>query len=353
MKSSETFLPNFCSLETTLVLTMTSLVLGLGLTLADFSASREFLADFGVRAFFIIWIVLLSGGLLCLLRTRLAGLAPLSAAILTFAVVQVATLAVTVAALWGLNRLDFPLGQRPAPAETVGRILAVSSLATAVWLRYQFVHARWRQQGRAEALARLNALQSRMRPHFLFNGLNSIAGVMRDDPAAAEELLLDMAEVFRAILKRDTHLVPLNEEIELTRHYLRIEQLRLGSRLEVVWDLGQAPGDALLPPLSLQPLVENAIRHGIERADHGGRVEIGAGLARRQLVLTISNTVPESRPDERDRPGSGQALANLRARLEVCFPEQSRLSSTVAEGRYHVRMELPYLPSSDPAGRRG
>jgi two-component system sensor histidine kinase AlgZ len=342
----DAFLPDFCVLDTTLVLVMSSLVLGLGLTLADFSVGTHFVADFGLRSFFIVWIVLLSGAALCLLGGRLRQSDPAVTALAAFAVVQASALIVSIAALWGLRSLDYSLDLGMPPVAFVFRILAVSGLASAVWLRYQYVQTRWRQQSRAEALARLDAFQARMRPHFLFNGLNSVVGIMRDDPAAAEELLLDMADVFRAILRQEAKLVPLAQEIGLTRQYLRIEQVRLGSRLQVGWDLDAVPQDALIPPLSLQPLVENAIRHGIEQADRGGRLDIAGRFSRRRLVLTVSNTLPET-PGPLQRPGSGEAIANLRARLEVCFADRARVLASVVDGAYQARIVMPYVPARD------
>lgn len=346
MKTPESFLPDFCSLTTALVLVIASLLLAFVLTLADFSPAYDFWSDLGLRAFLIIWIALLSGALLCGLRPRLAGLSATAAGLAAFGLVQLATLLVIWVAqayLWG-----FVFG----PSENTGpprlwdelRILAISGLVTAAWLRYQYVQSRWQLQSRAEVAARLDALQARMEPHFLFNTLNTIAGLVREHPATAEELLLDLSDVLRAILKKDQPLVPLAEEIELTRQYLRIEQQRLGERLRVEWRLGHIPLDASTPPLSLQPLVENAIRHGVNPSLRGGMVEItGHMLDTGNLAITVANTLPEARA-ALARPGSRQAIANLRARLAACFQERASLVTTMAGGRYEARITLPYLP---------
>jgi two-component system sensor histidine kinase AlgZ len=351
MNPSESFLPDFCSLQTTFVLVVSSLLLAFVLTLADFSPDYGFWSDLGLRAFFIIWIVLLSGAVLCRLRSRLARLGPVRSGIATFAVVQGVAVAVAAVARSGLAGIDLGL---PAVRDSAGfglRVLAASSLVTAAWLRYQYVQSRWRLQSRAEVSARLDALQARMQPHFLFNSLNAIAGLVRQDPAKAEELVLDMADVLRAILRKDAKLVPLVEEIELTRQYLRIEQQRLGERLTVAWNLEQAPTDALIPPLCLQPLVENALRHGIEKLAEGGRVAISGRLTRKGLVLTVGNTLPEAE-SRLARPGNREAVDNLRARLEACFQDRARLYTSVVDGCYLARIVMPYQVRSHESSDR-
>jgi two-component system sensor histidine kinase AlgZ len=342
MKPPESFLPNFCSLPNAFMLVLSSLLLAFVLTLADFSPGHGFWSDLGLRSFFIIWVALPSGAVLCGLQSRLARFGAVGGGIAVFCVVQTVTMTVAVVAQTCLAGIGYGLPGAESAALANLRILAVSSLVTAAWLRYQYIQACLRLQSRAEVSARLDALQARMQPHFLFNTLNTIAGLIRESPAAAEELLLDMAEVLRAILKKDDRMVPLSEEVGLTRQYLHIEQQRLGERLNVAWDLERVPQDALIPPLSLQPLVENAIRHGIDTSPEGGRVGISGRFTRKGLVLTVSNTVPEAAA-RRARPGARQALSNLRARLDACFHGRGRLYMSMADGRYQARIVIPYL----------
>lgn len=342
MKSSESFLPDFCSLETAFVLILSSLLLAFVLTLADFSPVYGFWSDFGLRAFFIIWIVLSSGVVLCAVRNRLLRLAPVRAGIATFWVVQTVALLVIAVVQGYFAQLGYG---RPPQSDFVSfslRVLAVSSVVTIAWLRYQYVQSCWQMQSRAEVLARLDALQARMHPHFLFNSLNTVAALIRENPPMAEELLLDIAEVFRAILRKDAQLVPLADEVSLARQYLRIEHQRLGQRLHVAWDLMGVPEDALIPPLSLQPLLENAIRHGIEISPEGGVVEIGGRIDRKSITLTIHNPLPKH-TGPNPRAGNRQAVVNLRARLEACFGDRGRLDIRRADGRYQARITIPYL----------
>jgi two-component system sensor histidine kinase AlgZ len=342
-RTDESFLPDFCSLSTALTLVVSSELLAFVLTLADSSPEYGFWSDLGLRSLFIVWIALSSGFLLCGIRPWLFRLDALWSGIATFSVIQAATLLMTWLARAG------PLNPGPAVSfENFDgveylKILGVSGLVTAAWLRYLYIQSRWRQQIRAEGEARLDALQARMRPHFLFNSLNTIASLTRNDPKMAEELLLDLAELFRAVLRKEAKWVTLKDEVGLTCQYLNIERQRLGERLRVTWLLKNTPEDALIPPLSIQPLVENAIYHGVEPSQSGGAIEIGGQLTKHQLVLTVKNTLPQA-DARRSRRGTRVALANLRARLEACFPGEARLLTSVVDNCYQVRMVFPYRP---------
>jgi len=352
-RAAESFLPDFCSLSTALTLVISSELLAFVLTLADSSSDYGFWSDLGLRSLFIVWIALTSGAVLCGARPWLIRLGAMGSGVAAFSVIQAATLLMA----WLAREGPF----NPAPAASFAslgsvyylKILGVSGLVTAAWLRYHYIQAQWRLQIRAEGEARLDALQARMRPHFLFNSFNTIASLARKDPIMAEELLLDLAELFRAVLKKEAKWVTLKDEVSLTCQYLNIERQRLGERLGVDWRLNDAPEDALIPPLSLQPLVENAIYYGIEPSQDGGNVEIAGQLTKRRLVITVKNTLPETGA-QRSRQGSRQALANLRARLEACFPGEAQLFTSMADNCYQVRIVFPYLPKGheNPDRRR-
>ena len=203
MKRSDSFIPDFCSLQTTFILVLVSLLLAFVLSLADFSEHFGFWPDFGLRSFFIIWVVLLSGATLCILHSRLVRLSPAWGGIATFTVVQAIAVMATAIAREPFTQFGYSELASGDPVSFELRVLGVSSLVTAAWLRYQYIQSCWRLQSRAEVLTRLDALQARMHPHFLFNSLNAVAGLIREDPPAAEALLLDMAEVYRAILRKD------------------------------------------------------------------------------------------------------------------------------------------------------
>ncbi|MCX7663165.1 MAG: histidine kinase [Tepidimonas fonticaldi] len=213
----------------------------------------------------------------------------------------------------------------------------------------------WRHHRLSPALseARLQALQSRMRPHFLFNSLNGVLALIRRDPARAEAMLEDLAELYRALLAEPRTLVPWREELALAQAYLAVEQVRLGERLRVAWHVDTAPADALLPPLTLQPLVENAVRHGVEPRPEGACVTVEAFRDDDHLVLFVRNPLP---PADAVTHGHGLALANLRERLELHYDTQARLRVYESEGEFVAQVRLPIRAGADaavsPAPRR-
>ncbi len=189
----------------------------------------------------------------------------------------------------------------------------------------------------ADTAARLSELQSRIRPHFLFNTLNSAIALVRAEPAKAETLLEDLSDLFRHALIDHGESVTLAEEIELARRYLAIEQIRFGERLRLEWELDPAADRAMLPPLLLQPLVENAVHHGVEPSDAGATVRISSQRRGSVVVIKVTNTVPAGT----GVPGHGLALENVRARLRLLHDVQGRFRCGLVDGIYQVRMEVP------------
>ena len=189
----------------------------------------------------------------------------------------------------------------------------------------------------ASTTARLAELQSRIRPHFLFNTLNSAIALVRAEPAKAETLLEDLSDLFRHALIDQGQSVSLGDEIALARRYLAIEQVRFGERLQLEWSIDLHGNAALLPPLLLQPLVENAVRHGVEPSAAGARVRISTQRRGSRVVIKVTNTVPEG-PGE---PGHGLALASVRDRLGLLHDVQGQFQSGLKDGVYQVRIEVP------------
>ncbi len=203
------------------------------------------------------------------------------------------------------------------------------------------VYFDYRSQRFSPALteARLMALTSRIRPHFLFNALNGVLGVIRSDPKRAERALEELADLFRAQMQENRELVPLRDELALCERYLDLESLRLGERLRVRWQLDTCPYDALVPPLLLQPLLENAVYHGVEPSD--GPAEIVARIRRRakEVLIEVDNPVADA---ERHHAGNRMALDNIRERLMLFFDLEGRLETKRHDGRYRVSIRLPY-----------
>jgi two-component system sensor histidine kinase AlgZ len=187
--------------------------------------------------------------------------------------------------------------------------------------------------------ARLQALQARIRPHFLFNSLNAVLSLVRSDPRRAEHALENMADLFRALMGNANHLVPLEDEVALTRAYLELEQLRLGDRLQVAWYIKKMPADALIPPLVIQPLVENAVYHGIEPQPEGGEISLHLYRSADKVHVVVRNPIAT---DPGHHKGNRIALANIRERLMLHFDLDARLKLEPLGAVYQVHIVIPY-----------
>jgi two-component system sensor histidine kinase AlgZ len=189
----------------------------------------------------------------------------------------------------------------------------------------------------AETTARLAELQARIRPHFLFNSLNSAIALVREDPERAETLLEDLSELFRHALVSKGESVTLSEEVQVARHYLAIEGVRFGERLRVEWAIDPRAGGARVPALFLQPLVENAVKHGVEPSSSGADVKVSTQRRGSVVVIKVTNTVPAGQ----GRPGHGVAQDNVRDRLRLLHDVQAQFQTALIEGLYQVRIEVP------------
>lgn len=196
-----------------------------------------------------------------------------------------------------------------------------------------------RAKGRTPAAtaARLAELQARIRPHFLFNSLNSAIALVRHEPAKAEALLEDLSELFRHALMDQGEAVTLSEEVAIASRYLAIEQVRFGDRLQVEWSLDPLAGSARVPPLLLQPLVENAVKHGVEPSPNGAQVKISTQRRGGVVVIKVTNTVPGGQ----GRPGHGVAQDNVRDRLRLLHDVEAQFQTALKDGLYQVRLEVP------------
>ena len=234
------------------------------------------------------------------------------------------------------------VAQPPWLASSASGALLAAALVSALVLR-----ARGRTP--AATTARLAELQSRIRPHFLFNTLNSAIALVREEPAQAESLLEDLSDLFRHALIEQGEAVTLGEEIVLAKRYLHIEQVRFGARLQVQWQLDPRADGARLPPLLLQPLVENAVKHGVEPSTQGGKLRVQTQRRGNRVVVRITNTLPGENTHDGAAPhGHGIALANVRARLALLHDVQCEFSAGVQDGLYQVRITLPAPPIAKP-----
>jgi two-component system, LytTR family, sensor histidine kinase AlgZ len=343
-RSHAFYLPDFCTSRVTLAIVLIAELTALVLALARQSAI-DFWTDLVRTSLFLLWVGLLSAGLLCALRGRLVRLtvAVGSGAVLTLIAAVVA--AVSVCA-WQIGRTRlvveaggtamFPTELRHFALRNVWIGLVVTGLA----LRYFYVAHEWRQSVELRAAARWHALQARIRPHFLFNSMNTIAALTRSNPPRAEAAVQDLADLFRATLsdRRDT--ITLAEELEVARTYQRMEQLRLGARLQVEWKTDSLPANALVPGLMIQPLLENAIYHGIEPRAEGGTVTISGELSGGLVTIVVRNPLDPA-PGRRD--GNRLALANIRERLSLLYGERALMKSGRFDAEYIVTLRFPLI----------
>jgi two-component system sensor histidine kinase AlgZ len=231
------------------------------------------------------------------------------------------------------------LGDALSPLERYWALVALTTLALLAYF-----NLRERALSPALTEARLQALQARIRPHFLFNSINAVLSLIRKEPKRAEATLEDMAELFRVLMADNRELTSLAREIELCRQYLGIEYLRLGERLKVDWRLDAMPRDALVPPLVLQPLLENAVYHGIEPRTEPGTISIEIHAVRDQLHAVLRNPYRQASDHH---SGNRMALANIRERLALHFDAEARLSVKASDDAYEVRIVMPYVKERD------
>jgi two-component system sensor histidine kinase AlgZ len=224
------------------------------------------------------------------------------------------------------------------PELFITKSLLISSMLASILLRYFFLQQQWREQRQAELRSRIQALQARIRPHFLFNSMNSIASLIAIDPQKAEDAVIDLSTLFRATLNNQTALIPVEEEIELCRRYLNIEALRLGDRLQVDWRLNTGKKKVLIPPLTLQPLFENAIYHGIQPLTEGGTIRVEAEIKQAYLYILISNPYDDSKQKHH---GNSIALDNIASRLQAIYGGGAILKTSHLENTFTVTLRIP------------
>ncbi|HWW33158.1 MAG TPA: sensor histidine kinase [Steroidobacteraceae bacterium] len=339
------YLPDFCTSRATLAIVLIVELTAIVLSLARRSMVVDFWTDLVRTSLFLLWIGLAGAGLLCVLRGALARLsvAASSAAVLGL---MAALIALISACAWLIGRSHMVvdtgggvLFPRELPAFAL-RNVSIGLVVTGLALRYFYVAHEWRASVELRAAARVHALQARIRPHFLFNSMNTIAALTRTDPPRAESAVQDLADLFRATLSDKYNTITLAEELEVARTYQRMEQLRLGRRLEVAWKTDSLPGAALVPGLMIQPLLENAIYHGIEPRPEGGRVVITGEMNAGLITIVVRNPLGAG-PQQRD--GNRLALANIRERLELMYGERALMKSGTFDGEYIVTLRFPLI----------
>ncbi|WP_460047264.1 sensor histidine kinase [Sessilibacter sp. MAH2] len=326
------FIPDICSLQSVLFLVMGAELIALALVLARSSLSHFDWPILGQLSMLVQWITLISAAILCRIRFWLGSITELAAGCISYLLVVAVSLGFTALSQWMIYT--------EINSDTLARTGLISAIIGGIVLRYLYLQQQLYFQQQASAEAQISALQARIRPHFLFNSMNSIVSLITLEPEKAERVTLDLCDLFRASLAKPA-LVSLTTELELVEQYLSIEKLRLDGRLTIRW---QKSGDfsvVLIPSMILQPLVENSVYHGIEPIPEGGEIIIEVDASATRVEIRVTNPLFTSQRSA--RKGNGIALANIRARLSAYCPGASTFETNVNDDTYQVC--LSYDPS--------
>ena len=335
----QAYLPDFCAASTLFIVVLVAELVAIALTLAAHVGDGKFLLQLSKTSFFMLWIALLGVALMCQLKQRLESAGKTRAFVLSFVILELTCLLLAEIS-WQVVRV---FGQ-PAIIEDdhttfILRTFAISSIVIALGMRYLYVSSEWRRSIVLEAQARISALQALIRPHFLFNSMNTIASLTRTDPRQAEEAVEDLSDLLRATLSSPKDLTSLKQELEIAAIYQRIEKLRLGERLNVRWDIADLPMRARIPNLTIQPLLENAIYHGIELLPDGGEVVVSGQCDGKTLHVSISNPVAAGKARSKD--GNKMAMDNIRQRFELAYGNRASVDIDDSGDRFTVDLSFP------------
>jgi two-component system sensor histidine kinase AlgZ len=336
---TQVYLPDFCSAGTLFIILLVAELVAIVLTLASHAPAGQFLLSLSKISFFVLWLALLGTAVMCQLRGWLERSGKTRAFVISFIILEVLTLVVAEIA-WqlparfvGITVIDDTHG------DFLLRTFAISSILIALAMRYLYVSSEWRRSIVLEAQARISALQALIRPHFLFNSMNTIASLTRTDPRQAEEAVEDLSDLLRASLSSNRNRTTLKEELEVAAIYHRIEKLRLGDRLRIRWDIDALPMRAKIPSLTIQPLIENAIYHGIELLPDGGDVIVNGRRDGKYLHISVSNPVAAGKT--RGKDGNKMALANIRQRFELAYGNRASVTVEDSNDMYTVALRFP------------
>lgn len=336
---SQAYLPDFCAAGTVFVVVLIAELVAIVLALAAFDTPEQFLSDLWKISFFVLWFAVLASALMCQLRARLERAGETRAFLLSFVILLALCLTLSELAWQLTQRFDYLYLIEDSHAGFVFRTFATGAIVIALAMRYLYVSSEWRRSIVLEAQARISALQALIRPHFLFNSMNTIASLTRTDPRQAEEAVEDLSDLMRANLGSSKDKTSLKQELEIAAIYQRIEKLRLGDRLAVRWDIADLPMRMQIPSFTIQPLLENAIYHGIELLPDGGEVLVSGRVEDDFISLRMSNPVA---PDaKRDKAGNNMAMSNIRQRFELAYNNRATVDVEMTEDSYSVLLRFP------------
>jgi len=338
--SQEIFIPDFCNVRMVFAVVVVAQLLAFIFALGPQGKSSDQWLHLSLISLFVQWVALSNSALLCLLRQRMRNLSTILISGICLVLVELVTLVAGEISFLFTRGSDFAmLIPSSWHVEFLIRNAIISAIVTLLALRFFYLQYQLKINIVAESRARLQALQARIRPHFLFNSMNTIAGLTRSQPELAEAVVEDLADLFRVSLSDAGGWLSLNEELQLCQRYLNIEQIRLGDRLNIEWQKQSFSEDIKIPALSLQPLLENAIYHGIEMLPDGGTISIDCRCSGNEVVVVITNPLPLRRTP-RKKSGHHIALDNIRERLAVCFKHKASLDIQSEKGEFRVCMKF-------------
>ncbi|RDH82743.1 MAG: sensor histidine kinase [endosymbiont of Galathealinum brachiosum] len=339
LNSNRGFIPNLCEVSAVFMLILMVELLSLLLALAS-SEQTGFWQRLAFISFFAQWLGLINASLLCLLKNWLNKQTVLLCASFSFVMMLFVTFIFSALVIYIGDMLA--ISGSPSKQQIIYfivRNMAISSIIYGVLLRYFYVQYQWRSNLQAQSHAQVQALKARIRPHFLFNCMNTIASLVHIDADKAEKAVEDLSDLFRASLQEDT-VHTLRDELDLVASYLDIEHLRLDQRLSTDWQLDDDAMTIEVPSLCLQPLVENAIYHGIEPLPDGGNIKISAQLENNRLCLSVSNPVIGHGAMSRHK-GNHMAQANIQTRLALMYGDEAEFNINAEPDLYTVSIGIP------------
>lgn len=337
-KYSQAYLPDFCAAGTILVILLVAELVAIVLTLASYEPGA-FLTELSKVSMYLLWLALLGAALMCRIRPWAGQQGSTQAFVVCFVLLEILCLM--------LAEITYRLTVRFGEGVIIDDIyagfmlktFATSSIVIALAMRYLYIASEWRRSIVLEAHARISALQALIRPHFLFNSMNTIASLTKSNPKLAEEAVEDLVGLFRANLNATKDRATLEEELEVAAVYQRIEKLRLGDRLTVCWDVGDLPMQALMPSLTIQPLLKTRSTDGIEMLPDGGVVSITGKRVDNDLRISIHNPVA---PGQSRREGGHQmAMSNIRQRFELAYGNRATVDVQETDTDYRVQLQFP------------
>lgn len=331
-------LPDFCDAKNLFIAVLLTGVLAIVFSMAATSTTFQFWDYLALSSFLMLWITLINAAVLCHLRNWLHQQKQNLCLIISFCLMMLVSLLVTV--MINNAGIFFNYDDNTLDNLLILRVMTISAVIYFLLLRYFYIQHQWRLNLAAQSHAEIQALRARIRPHFLFNSMNTIASLITISPEKAEHAIEDLSDLFRASLS-ENNMNLLLDEIELAKSYLAIEALRMGERLQLEWRLDESLFNTVVPSLCLQPLVENAIYHGIEPIEKGGKIQITALQIDNKLKLSVSNPLMSERQSKALKKGNQMAQDNIRQRLNLVYGNKGEFIINDTKENYTVSLLIP------------